>query len=65
MRGVQFVVDEDGKKTAVLLDLQEWGELWEDFYDILVSQSRAEEESVSWAELEAELNTENSNHGAV
>lgn len=65
MRGVQFVVDEDGKKTAVLLDLQEWGELWEDFYDILVSQSRADEESVSWAELEAELNTENSNHGAV
>jgi len=65
IRGVEFVVDADGKKTAVLLDLQEWGELWEDFYDILVSQSRAEEESVSWAELEAELNTENPNHGAV
>lgn len=25
MRGVQFVVDEDGEKTAVLLDLREWG----------------------------------------
>ncbi|MEB3210877.1 MAG: hypothetical protein VKL39_05960 [Leptolyngbyaceae bacterium] len=65
MRGVQFVVDEDGQKTAVLLDLQEWGELWEDFYDVLVSQSRAKEESVSWADLEAELNTESPNHGAV
>ncbi|MEM6835852.1 MAG: hypothetical protein AAF609_03270 [Cyanobacteria bacterium P01_C01_bin.120] len=61
MRGIQFVVDEDGKKTAVLLDLQEWGGLGEDFYDTLVSQSRAKEESVSWTELEAE----SPNHGAV
>ena len=35
MRGIQFLVNEDGEKTAVLLDLQEWGDLWEDFYDIL------------------------------
>jgi hypothetical protein len=65
MRGVQFVINEDGEKTAVLLDLQEWGELWEDFYDILVSRSRAQEEPVSWAALETELDRENPEHDTV
>lgn len=58
MRGVQFVVNEAGRKTAVLLDLQEWGELWEDFYDILVSQSREQEDPISWDALEAEVTTD-------
>jgi hypothetical protein len=31
MKGIQFVIDESGKKKAVLIDLEEWGELWEDF----------------------------------
>jgi hypothetical protein len=65
MRGVQFLVNDDGEKTSVLLDLQEWGDLWEDFYDILVSRSREQEETVSWADLETELDQENSAHGAV
>lgn len=65
MRGVQFLVNDDGEKTSVLLDLQEWGDLWEDFYDILVSRSREQEETVSWADLETELDQESSTHGAV
>ena len=40
---------------GALLDLQEWGDLWEDFYDILVSRSRDAEETVAWSDLEAEL----------
>jgi len=55
MKGVQFVVDEKGEKQAVLIDLAEWGELWEDFYDVLVAHSRQEEEEVSWQELKQEL----------
>lgn len=54
MKGVQFVVDEKGEKQAVLIDLAEWGELWEDFYDVLVAHSRQEEE-VSWQELKQEF----------
>jgi hypothetical protein len=65
MRGVQFLVNEDGEKTSVLLDLRELGDLWEDFYDILVTRSRAQEDSVSWESLEVELEQESSNHGAV
>jgi hypothetical protein len=33
MKGVQFVMDETGRKTAVLIDLAEWGELWENICD--------------------------------
>jgi hypothetical protein len=65
MRGVQFLVNENGEKTAVLLDLQEWGQLWEDFHDILVSRSRAQEESVSWDDLQTELDQESSHHDSV
>ena len=43
MRGIQFVMDGAGKKTAVLIDLEEYGELWEDFYDSLVAQARSQE----------------------
>ncbi|MGR3311341.1 MAG: hypothetical protein ACUZ77_11280 [Candidatus Brocadiales bacterium] len=55
MRGIQFVVDDTGKKKAVLIDLSEWGELWEDFYDVLVSRSRKGEPTVPWEELKAEM----------
>jgi PHD/YefM family antitoxin component YafN of YafNO toxin-antitoxin module len=58
MKGVQFVVDDVGKKTAVIISLEEWGELWEDFYDILVSESRLDEPTVSWEELKAEVAVE-------
>ena len=55
MKGVQFVVDDSGKKRAVLIDLSEWGEIWEDFYDVLVSESRKDEPTVPWQELKAEM----------
>ena len=55
MKGIQFVIDESGKKNAVLIDLTEWGELWEDVYDVLVSQSRSDETQVPWEELKADM----------
>jgi hypothetical protein len=55
MKGVEFVVDDSGKKKAVLIDLEQWGELWEDFYDILVSESRKSEPTIPWSELKAEM----------
>ncbi|MDX1521142.1 MAG: hypothetical protein R3264_05915 [Anaerolineae bacterium] len=47
-----------GKKTAVVIDLDEWGELWEDIFDIFVSESRRDEPTVSWEELKLEMLTE-------
>ena len=51
MKGIQFVVGEVGKKKAVLIDLEEWGELWEDFYDLMVTESRKLEDSIPWEEI--------------
>jgi hypothetical protein len=55
MRGVQFVTDTDGRKVAVLLDLEEWGELWQDIYDNILADERAGEPSASLDEFEVEL----------
>ena len=38
-------------KKAVLIDLEEWGESWEDIYDVLIACSRQDEPTVDWEEL--------------
>jgi hypothetical protein len=43
MKGVQFLVDEDGNKTAVLIDLKRNAELWENFYDLALARARKSE----------------------
>ena len=43
MKGIQFVTDEKGQRTAVLIDLKKFGQLWEDFYDSLIAAQRADE----------------------
>jgi len=63
MRGVQFVMDDAGNRTAVLIDLKEWGNLWEDIYDVLVSESRKDEPTVSWNELKSEMEADEKTNG--
>ncbi|USR90250.1 hypothetical protein NEA10_15560 [Phormidium yuhuli AB48] len=58
MKGIEFVVNEAGEKQAVLIDLAEWGELWEDFHDVLVAHAREQEEEVSWEELKQDIQAE-------
>jgi len=43
MRGVQYLVDDDGERTAVLIELKKNAKLWEDFCDVAVAKSRAKE----------------------
>lgn len=43
MEGIQFVVDASGERVAVLIDLKQHGELWEDFYDTITERERAGE----------------------
>ncbi len=43
MSGISFVIDERGKKTAAVIDLRKHGRTWEDFYDSLQVQERADE----------------------
>lgn len=55
MKGIEFVVDEAGERKAVLIDLIEHGELWEDFYDALVAEARRHEPRETLAEVEEKL----------
>ncbi len=43
MTGVQFIVDSQGQKTAVLIDLKRYGSLWEDIYDNMLAKKRENE----------------------
>ena len=43
MEGVQFLIDEKGNKTAVLIDLKRNAALWEDFYDLALARARKSE----------------------
>jgi uncharacterized protein with HEPN domain len=65
VEGIQFVVDNAGKKTAVIISLEKWGELWEDIYDVLVSESRQDEPAVPWEALKAEMRAEESQRSDV
>ncbi|KAF0152198.1 MAG: Uncharacterized protein FD143_1295 [Ignavibacteria bacterium] len=55
MKGLQYIVDENGKKKAVLLDLDIYADKWEDIYDILVSYSRRNEKRIKWEVLKNSL----------
>ncbi|MDZ7343341.1 MAG: hypothetical protein ONA90_02380 [candidate division KSB1 bacterium] len=46
--GFQFLIDDNGNKTAVLIDLKKHRRLWEDFYDLMIIESRREEPRVQW-----------------
>ncbi len=58
MEGVQFLINDRGEKISVLIDLNEWGDLWEDFYDVMVSRSRQDEKEISLDELKAEIESD-------
>ncbi len=55
MSGVQYITDENGKKTSVVLDLKVHSELWEDIQDLMVSRSRMKEKSTPLAKVKASL----------
>jgi len=54
IKGVQYVVDEGGEPTAVLIDLKANSELWEDFYDRALAESRRGERE-SFESVKAKL----------
>jgi len=53
--GIQFITDEAGQKTAVVIDLKRHKALWEDFEDVLVSRSRRHEKRIPLAKVKADL----------
>jgi hypothetical protein len=43
MHGIQFLIDDQGRKTGVFIDLKKNAQLWEDSYDVAQNKSRAKE----------------------
>jgi len=48
MKGISYITDEKGNKTAVVIDLKNYHEEVEDFLDGLEAQSRLNEPSVDF-----------------
>ena len=55
MKGVQFVVDERGRKTGVVIDLRKNRELWEDIFDRALARNREREPRETLASVRRRL----------
>ena len=51
MEGILYLTDEENKKKFVQIDLEKYGDLWEEFYDILIAESRKEDEKIPLEEV--------------
>lgn len=57
------MVDERGRKTAAVIDLQQHGRAWEDFYDTLLAESRAHESRESLESVKHRLKLKHKGNG--
>ena len=56
MEGIHYVTDHKNRKIAAQIDLKKYGgQLWEDFLDVIESEARRNEETISLDELKSEL----------
>lgn len=63
MSGIAFMVDERGRKTAAVIDLQRHGRTWEDFYDTLRAGSRTHEPRESLESVKRRLKLKHQRKG--
>ncbi|GAB1483559.1 hypothetical protein MASR2M78_23750 [Treponema sp.] len=54
----QYITDENGHKTAIILKLDEYSELLEDLSDLAAVAERRNEETISHTDLLAQLKAE-------
>ena len=55
---VQYITDANGERTAIILPLDEYGEILEDMHVIRVVEETKDEPRIPWAEVKAELVSE-------
>lgn len=63
MKGIQYLVNELGEKTAIQIDLKEYGELWEDFYDSFITEERMNEPRESYESVKLRLRKQGKRSG--
>jgi hypothetical protein len=57
-RSVQYITDEQGERTAVILPIDEYEELLEDLHITRVADETKHESRVPWTQVKAELISE-------
>lgn len=55
MQGINYVTNAEGKRVAVQIDLTKYGEIWEDFFDVLTAKKRQNEPRESLSSVKALL----------
>lgn len=55
LKGIQFLVNESGDQSAVVIDLKRHRRLWEDMYDRLLAETRRHEPRESLDEVKKKL----------
>ena len=58
MTGIRYITDEKGRKTDIVINLEEHQELVEDILDVLLIEDRKNENSVSLEDFVTELKNE-------
>lgn len=58
MGKAQYLIDENGQKTAVVLPVEEYEDLLEDIHDLAVIAERKDEPTTSFDELKKRLETD-------
>jgi len=57
MKGIHYVTDDKNRKIAAQIDLKKYGQLWEDFLDVVESEARKNDKTITLEELKSELKT--------
>lgn len=65
MEGVNYITDEDGKKTAVVISLKNYKEEIEDFLDGLEAQNRLSEPSIDFEKSVNKIIKTKTNNGKI
>ncbi len=65
MKGIKYLTDEQGKKTAVVISLKDYKEEVEDFLDGLEAMGRVEEPAVDFEKAVDKILKSKSIHGKV
>ena len=60
MKGITFITDETHNKRFVQIDidqLEKYQNKIEDLLDVIIAESRKDDEEISWEEVKAQLKT--------
>jgi hypothetical protein len=57
-RNVQYITDQNGQRTAVIVPIEEYEELFEDLHVSRIAEETKDEKPIPWKEVKADLISE-------